>query len=139
MRIVRGPLNVYIIRGLPGSGKSTIAQALAGATGVIVSADDFFIENGKYKFDGIKLGKAHESCRLKFVEALEKQISRVVVDNTNITKDWYKFYEDTAKSLGYQVAVLCVHTDLTDAQLAKRNKHGCPEQTIKKMRERFEN
>lgn len=34
---------VYIMRGLPGSGKSTMAKNMAGATGSVVSADDFFM------------------------------------------------------------------------------------------------
>jgi adenylate kinase family enzyme len=39
------------MRGLPGSGKSTLAKVLAGEHGLVYSTDDFFIQNGEYKFD----------------------------------------------------------------------------------------
>ncbi len=38
---------ILLIRGLPGSGKSTIARALAAATGAVhCEADDYFVVHG---------------------------------------------------------------------------------------------
>jgi NEDD4-binding protein 2 len=47
------------MRGLPGSGKSTKAKALAGEEGLIFSTDDFFMVNGKYEYDAKMIGDYH--------------------------------------------------------------------------------
>ena len=135
-------MNVIILRGLPGSGKSTVRQLLSDGTNfgaVVVSADDFFTDkNGVYKFDGAKLMAAHASCHVRFVQALEANTRWVIVDNCNVKMADYQFYLDTAKQYHYKVTVLAVQSGATDAELAKRNKHGCPEETIRRMRERWE-
>ena len=61
---------MFINRGLPGSGKSTLSKNIASVYGVdktvICSGDDHFTDaNGVYKFDQNKLAKAHS-------EALQK-------------------------------------------------------------------
>ena len=45
---------LYILRGIPGSGKTTHAKRLAGTNGVIISADDYFMRDGEYCFDASK-------------------------------------------------------------------------------------
>lgn len=51
----------YIMRGIPGSGKSTIAKIIAGDTGKIHSTDDFFYNPyGEYCFDPKLLKEYHE-------------------------------------------------------------------------------
>ena len=72
---------VYIMRGVPGSGKSTIARKLAhGATadevmnltpfhGTVVSADDFFLRNGEYRYNPKEIGIAHSYCAASYALA----------------------------------------------------------------------
>jgi len=43
---------LILVRGLPGSGKSTFAKSLGG---VHIETDMFFIQDGEYKFDGAKI------------------------------------------------------------------------------------
>jgi adenylate kinase family enzyme len=50
------PKTLILMRGLPGSGKSTKAQILAGKDGLIFSTDDFFMVNGKYVYDAKMIG-----------------------------------------------------------------------------------
>ncbi len=51
---------LYIVRGIPGSGKSTFAKTLGGQH---YEADMFFIdENGVYNFDFTKIKDAHQWC-----------------------------------------------------------------------------
>ena len=69
--------NLYIIRGLPGSGKSTIAKSL-GKSWQIFEADQFFMKNGKYEFDGSKLKDAHDWCKRKVHNAIHPGLVKVI-------------------------------------------------------------
>ena len=51
---------LYIVRGIPGSGKSTFAKTLGGTH---FETDNFFMVDGEYKFDVTKLKVAHEWCQ----------------------------------------------------------------------------
>lgn len=51
---------LYLIRGIPGSGKSTFAQNLYsfGMVEAVIEADDYFYTDGVYQFDPSMLGSA---------------------------------------------------------------------------------
>ncbi len=72
------------MRGVPGSGKSTKAKKLAGQNGVVFSTDDFFIKNGQYVYDPKFIGENHEKNIKRAIEAMQKSINLIVIDNTNI-------------------------------------------------------
>ena len=82
---------LLILRGAPGSGKTTLANAkFDGWT--VCSADDYFIDkNGNYKFDARQLQLAHDSCFRRTVSALEQGMN-VVIDNTNKSVWEFKRY-----------------------------------------------
>lgn len=83
-------MRIVILRGLPGSGKSTYARKLAnGVKGaVICSADDFHITTtGVYQFNRDNMRAAHEACFMKFKRAVNEDAPLVIVDNTN-TQLW---------------------------------------------------
>lgn len=97
---------LILMRGLPGSGKSTLAQKLKGAHGIVLSTDDYFQRNKHYKFDAIALGEAHEWNQKRAKKALEKQISPVIIDNTN-TQCWeMKPYALMGTRLGYHIKIM---------------------------------
>ena len=52
---------LVLMRGLPGSGKSTKAKKIAGERGVIYSTDDFFMVNGEYKYNPKMIVEYHEN------------------------------------------------------------------------------
>lgn len=124
------------MRGLPGSGKSTKAETYKG---LIVSTDNYFIEeDGFYVFKPKEIGRAHKECKRRFKLALEAEIPTIVVDNTN-TQAWeYAYYVQMAQYHKYEVIIDSLYdAGLTTEQLAKRNKHGCPESHIIKMKNRW--
>ena len=106
---------LVIMRGLPGSGKSTCALAIAdimeanlGKT-VICSADDFFRhpeDGGRFHFEARLLGAAHAQCKAKFDSAVRARTPCVIIDNTNSTATEYADYCQWAETMGYRVRVL---------------------------------
>ena len=126
--------NLYIYRGLPGSGKSTAAGAAA------IAADDFYVnKNGIYKFDPSKIAMAHADCQRRVLEAMERGEETIKVTNT-FTRRWEALpYLDMAKRMGYNVVVIDLFdAGLTDQELFQRNVHQVPLQVIMDMRSRYE-
>jgi len=92
---------VYILRGISGSGKSSVCSRLAagappGMAAVVASADDYFVVRGggTYAFDVSLLAAAHAACRTTFEDALAAGAPVVIVDNTNTTVSEYANYEE---------------------------------------------
>ena len=117
---------LFIVRGIPGSGKSTFAKTLGGQH---YEADMFFIdEDGNYKFDGTKIKDAHKWCQ-SFVETdMVLGYQKIVVSNT-FTQEWeMKPYMDLAKKYGYKVFTIVVEN-----RHGGNNVHDVPEDKIKQM------
>ena len=72
-----------LIRGLPGSGKTTLAKQY---NCLHLEADMYFIKNGQYSFDEHQLQNAHQWCLLQTEIALKNNMD-VVVSNT-FTQLW---------------------------------------------------
>ncbi len=136
---LKGQKTVYIMRGVSGSGKSTIAREIAqDFDGKIHSTDEYFVdESGQYNFDRTKLGEAHKANFEAFKASLQHELPVVIVDNTN-TKRWeFENYTKEAANAGYAVREVTAPTPELDDAVA-RNLHGVPESAIKNMLERFE-
>lgn len=138
---------LYIMRGVSGSGKSYKAKQLAGESGVICSADDFFIEKGEgeYAFDPSLLGQAHQQCQDRTIAALKQGNSPVIIDNTN-TRLWemkkLKPIIRLAQSLGYNVRIEEPETEWWESrnidEMVNKNSHGVPREAIEKMVSRYD-
>lgn len=129
---------IYILQGVSGSGKSSIAKKLADEQD-ICSADDYFTHNGVYRFDPSKLGEAHGSCLRKYVSLLLVNAQKgrpIVVDNTNTTVGEIAPYYSLAEAYGYRPVILTVECDPEVA--ANRNTHGVPLEACKGMAARIE-
>jgi predicted kinase len=122
----------YIMRGVPGSGKSTVARQIAGNTGVIHSTDDYFVTNGEYCFDSSKIHEHREATYRAFCESLKDGVEVVICDNTNIHPQHFRCYAKSAEKAGYLVAyVVMPHPDPEIA--ARRNVHKVSEHAIRRM------
>lgn len=81
-----------IIRGLPGSGKSTFAERLAEKEHAIhIEADMFHMREGKYCFDRENVARAHGWCKHTTAIMLHSN-HNVIVANTFITYDYLHQY-----------------------------------------------
>ena len=127
----------FIMRGLPGSGKSTVAKKLWGEDGVIHSTDDYFLnENGEYVFDGSKIKYNHKKNFEAFWQSIDEGVEKVIVDNTNTQRFEYEKYQEYAQEHGY--AVSFVTLPLIPASVAaERNQHGVPKEAIERMIKRW--
>ena len=127
--------NLYLVRGIPGSGKSTFAKQL-GATHY--ETDSYFMVDGEYKFDYTKLKEAHNWCQDQVQLAMimnqtTGDHSDIVVSNT-FTQEWeMEPYMELAKSWGYRVFCLIVEN-----RHEGKNEHGVPEEKLQIMKDRFE-
>ena len=132
---------VYIMRGVPGCGKSTyVTQLSTSDSTCICSADNFFLFNGKYNFDPRKIGEAHQYCLSVFIDALITGISAIFVDNTNSTLWEYQNYLKLARCWGYRVRIIeivCRNTGELQIFHA-RNKHNVPYEACLRMWRRWE-
>ena len=122
------PKTLFIVRGLPGSGKSTFASYLDAE---VWEADQFFQELDGYKFDPSRLKEAHAWCRDGVRQEMELGTARIAVANTSTQKWEYEPYLELAKEFGYRVFVITVEGD-------HGNIHDVPEDAIARMHARWE-
>jgi predicted kinase len=115
---------LFILRGLPGAGKSTLGAEVAD---VCFAADDFMPE----PFDPKELPKAHSKCRHSVEDALAKGLI-VAVANTFTTRREVEPYINIAETRGVKFTVLVVEN-----WHGNKSIHNVPEDTIRKMAKRF--
>jgi predicted kinase len=126
---------LYIVRGVPGSGKSTFAKSIGG---IHIEADQFFMENGKYNFDITKIKLAHKYCQNQTeawmkTDGTQVNNDKIVVSNT-FTQEWeMEPYFKLAEKYGYRTFSLIVEN-----RHGGVNEHDVPEDKLELMKNRFE-
>lgn len=129
-------MEFYIVRGVPGSGKTTFAKSIceksikAGLEARFFEADQYFYDSqGVYRFNRSEIGLAHNFCLENVKKALREKLDVVVVSNTSTTENEVKKYLDLAKDEGYTTYVITVEN-----WHGNSNVHSVPEEVILKMR-----
>lgn len=128
----------FILRGVPGSGKTTLAEELKKSNNAFIcSADDWMNKSGQYKvgeylFNPKNLAYCHSKCKDMFEDILALG-KNVIVANTNTTKEEFNFYFSRATACKYQVFVITVEN-----YHGNKSEHNVPDSTMEKMKERFE-
>lgn len=131
-------MKLIIIRGLPGSGKTTLAKKIA-ATGFVHYENDMYLEDMSKKS-----GKTYQetiSIRENLVSAYETCMSDcrlslfnkedVVVSNTFTTKKELKPYLDMAEKFGADLEVITMSEQYESI-------HDVPDYVISRMKARWE-
>ncbi len=122
---------LYIVRGVPGSGKTTFAKQL---TANVFEADHYFYDNdGNYNFIPSEIKDAHKECQQFVGFAMESNIQKIAVSNT-FTQEWeMEPYFELAKKHSYKVFTIIVEN-----RHGSINQHGVPEDKVEQMKNRFE-
>ncbi|KAG8040718.1 hypothetical protein G9C98_002714 [Cotesia typhae] len=146
--IARGDKIIVLMRGLPGSGKSTEARNLISTTLAkdpsiyVFSTDDFFqLHNrGVYKYDPTKLSEAHSRNQNRVLNAMKSGRTPIIVDNTNLQVWRMHPYVIMAADNGYIIEVLETNNPwaYNVNELARKNIHGVSKEKIRIMLDRYE-
>lgn len=157
---------MYLMRGVPGSGKSHLALRLAGGDAEKVFSTDQWFEQqpGGYKANWKidKLFGAHKWNQNRVRTAMQRGITPVVVDNTNLKLKDARIYVEFAEQYQYwteikesdspwwlQIQELLKNKNLNSGEIKTwanklatgfkhedktiQNTHGVPEDTILRM------
>ena len=125
---------LYLIRGVPGCGKTTLADQLKRNNLVtqVLEADKYFIDcEGKYLFNPRKLSEAHEWCQTRAKMYLFDGDS-VAVSNTSTTEKEVAIYKQIAELTGANFVSIIVE-NRNDTE----NIHAVPAEKIQQMKNRF--
>lgn len=125
---------IILIRGVPGSGKSTYAKKLMKTMDNVVhfEADMYFDRDGEYKWKPEDVPKSHAWCFEQAQKAVEDG-KNVIISNT-FTRLW-----ELAKYISLAEEYKKTH-ELVVYKMDNefKNIHNVPEETLKKMKDRFE-
>lgn len=126
---------LYLIRGVPGSGKSSLAKQLelCGAVDWVFEADDYFndLVTKQYKFNPAELSNAHKWCQENTQCWLSKGYD-VAVSNTSTTEAEVETYRKIAEECNARFVSLVV-----ESRHDGKNIHGVPPEKVEQMRKRF--
>lgn len=117
---------LILIRGLPGSGKSTMARTFTAEGFLHFEADMYFEVDGQYQYDATRIRDAHNWCQNVARQALAAG-KRVVVSNTFTQLREMAPYLNMAKN-----------SQVIEATGKWENVHGVPPEMLERMAQRWE-
>ena len=124
---------IYLIRGIPGSGKTTLANKLLQSNAVQshFEADMYFIEkDGVYRYRKELIVQAHIWCRKQTLETVSQR-HNVVVSNTFITVSELMPYYNIATRTGAGVKVIRATGNF-------ENQHNVPADIVSRMKQQYQ-
>ena len=133
-------IEVIIMRGIPGSGKSSLVarlQATYGDESAVFSADAnrIIFNDGAYIYKPEETAKAHGECLRDYTEALVLGEVCPIVDNTNTSSLEIAPYAALAIAFDRPFQIVTVECDPEIA--AARNQHAVPRKKVMDMHERL--
>ena len=129
--------NLYLVRGLPGSGKTTYASNTINNLNYSIQvdwyeADMFFLSTTGYNWNPNYLRQAHDWCYLNTLQTLYSG-KDCYVSNTFTTYKELKRYLDLINQFPeLEIHIIELHTQY-------KSIHNVPEETVSRMRSRWFN
>ena len=121
-------ITLYAIRGLPGSGKTTLAKLFDLK---FYEADQYFENFNNNKFDHSLIKKAHKYCFDNVKEELQKGNS-VIVSNTMTSEKEVLEYHNLANKLNVKFVSMVLENRHNGISV-----HDVPQSSIEQMQKRF--
>ena len=128
---------LILVRGISGSGKSTFAKKLKSILEttkhkvVHYETDDYFINDGVYKFNPDNVHKFHTENQKRTFDALNNPYIDVVIVSNTFVKLWeLKPYMEYALNNNVKVLVYEMEQEF-------KNEHDVPKEHIERMKNRF--
>lgn len=118
---------LYIVRGLPGAGKSTYAKSLGC---LVYEADQYFMKGGKYVWDPRRIKNAHIWCKRNVGQMLSRELD-VCVANTFVKTEHIQEYIDLANKFRSEYCVIKIVGD-------HKNVHNVPDEVVARMKSEWE-
>jgi predicted kinase len=126
---------LILVRGLPGSGKTSLAKVLSeDGKYPIFSVDDYFTnpETGSYAFVYSENHKAYKHCETNCREQMTQGTEKIFIDNT-FTLEWeMEPYFKMASEFNYRIFVITV-----EHRHEGKNCHHISDEQLKKMAEKY--
>lgn len=126
--------SLILLRGLPGSGKSILANVLSeNGRYPVFSIDDFFTDqHGNYQFEFEKNHVAYKQCEDNTHKALQAGAEKIFVANT-FTMLWeMEPYFKMASEFDCKLFIATV-----EKYHSSKNIHDIPDEQLQKMAEKY--
>jgi predicted kinase len=126
--------SLILLRGLPGSGKTTLAKELSdNGKYPVFSIDDYFTGlAGEYNFEFTKNHLAYKQCEENARQCMINDLDKIFIDNV-FSLEWeMEPYFKLASEFNYRIFVVTVEN-----RHKGKNIHDIPDEQIQKMAQKY--